>query len=89
MTPSGSFDSSTSEIIAKLGEVFREVFDEPGLVIVAETGPGQITAWDSMAQVQIVVGVELAFDIVFETDDLSAFQTVGELAAIIRRLMLD
>ena len=61
-----------------LTRIFREIFDDPGLNITAATGPGEISDWDSVAQVKLVLAIEEEFGVEFTTEEVAAFRTVGD-----------
>ena len=63
--------------------IFREIFDDPALVIDAATSPGTLPEWDSVAQVHIVLAVEEAFAMRFTTDEEAKLHAVSDLLAIL------
>jgi acyl carrier protein len=60
-----------------LQNVFREVFDDPGLVLRPETGRDDIEGWDSVAQVKLVLAVEEEFGFQFDENEVSSIGTAG------------
>lgn len=77
--------ASTSPHLPMLQEIFREVFDQPGLVIAPDTTPETVEDWDSVAQVKLVLAVEDAFDIRLSTDEVSTIHSVGDFLTSIER----
>ena len=67
------------EIDARLTEVFREVFDDPKLEIEDHYTANEIPAWDSVAHVNLIVGIEEAFGIRFSTGEIASFSCVGDV----------
>lgn len=65
--------------------IFREVFDDDTLVITAETGPGNIEGWDSVAQVKLVLAIEEEFGIHFSENEISSLRQVGQFITAIQR----
>ncbi|MGA8029547.1 MAG: acyl carrier protein [Bryobacteraceae bacterium] len=47
----------------------------------AESVPG----WDSLANIDLIVGIEREFKIRFTTGDVTNLKNVGDLIAVIRR----
>ena len=73
-------------ILFQLSSIFQEIFDDPRLVVRSETGPRDITDWDSVAQVKLVLAIEEAFAVQFTSDEVSSFHSVGDfIAALAKR----
>ena len=66
-----------------LGEVFRQVFGNPKLVIAPDMTPNDIDGWDSMAHVNLIAAVELRFHVKFDSKELRKIGTVGDLGQLI------
>lgn len=67
------------EIKEKLTEIFREVFDNPSIVITSETTADDIDEWDSMNHINLILMVELKFNIEFTQPEIMRFNNVGDL----------
>lgn len=70
-------------ILQKLTDIFRDVFDDPKLVLTPETTAADIDGWDSMAHITIVVEAEQRFGIKFRTSEIEGLHNVGDFAALI------
>ncbi len=70
---------STDQVLATLTGVFREVFDEEGLVLTRETTADDIEEWDSLNQIKLIIGCEKAFDIRLKPREINGLQSVGEM----------
>ena len=66
-----------------LQEVFRQVFDDDGLIVTPETSPADVANWDSVAQVKLVLSLEEEFGIRFSEDEVSSMRSVGNFLAAI------
>ena len=66
-------------ITEKLTEVFREVFDDEGIELFDEMTADDVDEWDSLSHVNLIIAVELAFDIEFQQNEIQNFANVGEL----------
>jgi len=64
-------------MLQNLQNIFREVFDDPELVVSPETGVADVDGWDSVAQVKLVLAIEERFDVQLSNDDVSSIRTVG------------
>ena len=62
----------------KLQEIFREVFDDPDMVITRELCADDVDDWDSLAQMNLVANAETKFGIQFVLDDLLSWKNVGD-----------
>lgn len=76
-----------SEIMARLGEVFRDVFDDDGIVLSDETAAADIDGWDSIMHITLIGEVESAFSVHFSMKQVMQLQNVGELADAIEELL--
>ena len=72
-----------TEIMSRVTEQMRDVFDEPELVATDETSADDVADWDSTNHVRLIVAIEEDFGIRFETDEVTAPENVGELVALI------
>lgn len=66
-----------------LERIFQSVFDRQDLAIKDEMTAGDIDGWDSLAQINLVVGAEDAFKIRFQTAEIKALKNVGEFKRLI------
>jgi len=71
------------DVQAELQTVFREVFDDPALVITRATTAEDIEDWDSIAQMNLLVAIEEHFHMRFKMEETTRFQNVGEMMDII------
>jgi acyl carrier protein len=60
-------------------EVFRQVFDDDGLVVTPDTRRLDVADWDSVAHVKLILSLEEEFGVRFTEDEMSSMQTVGDL----------
>ncbi|GHV47196.1 acyl carrier protein [Clostridia bacterium] len=74
----------TKRIMAKLTEVFRDVFDDEKIVITAGTTASDIEMWDSLNHITLIAAAEDVFGFRFKMSEVSGMQNVGEMAKIIR-----
>lgn len=71
------------EVFEGLNEVFRDVFDDEGIVVTDETTADDIEDWDSLEHINLIVAVEDHFDMKFNMGEVSTMKNVGEMADII------
>lgn len=71
------------EIMAKLNEIFQDVFDDDSLVITDQTTANDIDDWDSLEHINLIEAVEKEFGIKFRMQEVSSMKNVGEMAEIV------
>ena len=71
-----------TEVIARLQEVFDNVFLEP-VEVTPELSADDVEEWDSLIHIALVVAVEKAFDIRFRVGEVEGTKNVGEFANLI------
>ncbi len=72
-----------NEIMSRVTDLMRDVFDEPDLVANDETSADDVADWDSTNHVRLIVAIEEEFGIRFETSEVTAPENVGELVDLI------
>lgn len=72
-----------SEILQKLTEVFRDVFELPDLVLEKSTTAQDIDEWDSVNHIMLVVETERQFRVKFQTAEVEEMKNVGDLVSMI------
>jgi acyl carrier protein len=73
------------EILTKLTGIFRDLFDDPTIVLKPETTANDIEEWDSMNHITLVVEAEQRFGIRFQTAELEKLKDIGEFVDVISR----
>ncbi len=72
-----------SDSMARLNQVFQQVFDDDELQIGPQTSAKDIEGWDSLMHVTLMVNVERAFGVKFTSSEVAALQNVGDLLTLI------
>lgn len=72
------------DVYKKLTEIFREVFDDPEIDLTPETTADDIEEWDSLTHINLILMVELRFNIEFTQKEVMGFRNVGQMAACIK-----
>lgn len=72
-----------NEIIKRLTEVFRDVFDDDSIVITEKTTANDIDDWDSIEHINLIGAVEDEFSMRFKMREVSGMKNVGEMIDII------
>jgi acyl carrier protein len=66
-------------LIEKITPVFRDVFDQPSLIIEEKTNASTVIGWDSFAHINLIVALEGEFGVSFTTKELGEMTCVGDL----------
>lgn len=74
---------TTDNVYERLNRIFRDVLDDDGLVLRQDTTAKDIEGWDSMANVQLMLGVEREFGVHLSAGQMQALHNVGDLVSVI------
>jgi len=77
------------DITEKLTEVSQEVFDDDTLVLHNEMTADDVDEWDSLSHVNLMIAIEIAFEIEFNQSEIQNFANVGELMESIKTKLSD
>ena len=72
-----------NNIMTRLTEIFRDVFDDNSIVINENTTSNDIDEWDSIEHINLIGAVEEEFKLRFKMKELSGMKNVGEMIDII------
>jgi acyl carrier protein len=72
------------EIYEKLNEIFCDVLDLDEIELTDETTANDIEEWDSLAQIQLVVAIEKAFGLKFNSQEIVNWKNVGDMVISIQ-----
>jgi len=64
--------------------VFRDVFDNPELVVTEETNASHIEDWDSFTHINLIVAFEEKFNVKFTTKEIGELTCVGDMLNLLR-----
>ena len=69
---------------AKVQEILRDIVDDDEVTITDDTVAEDVVDWDSNNHVRLIVGLEEALNVRFETDEITRPESVGDLVALIQ-----
>ena len=75
---------NTDAYYAKLSPIFRDVFDDDSLVVTPELTARDVSEWDSLNHIRLVVAIEKAFGLKFSAAEVQRLKNVGEFVALIQ-----
>lgn len=73
------------EIMQKLEEIFRDVFDDDDIVLTETMSAADIEDWDSLRQISILAATENVFHIKLAISDTRKMKNVGELVSTVEQ----
>jgi len=74
---------TSEEILKKLQPIFRDVLDQPDLVITRESNASSVEDWDSLAHINLVTATEKQFRVKFALGELQELKNVGDMCDLI------
>jgi acyl carrier protein len=74
-----------SDTLARLNEVFHDVFDDDSLVISRDSSAKNVEGWDSVTHVTLMMTIETAFGCRFNASEVTGLKDVGELVDLIAK----
>ena len=72
------------EIMEKVNEIFRDVFDDDTLVIVDSTNSDDIEDWDSLEHISLIISMEKEFNLKFDIKEVNKLENVGGMVDMIK-----
>jgi acyl carrier protein len=64
------------KIFEKLQDIFRDIFDDEGMIISFDTKSDDIKEWDSLNHISLIVAVEKEFHIKFAVEEMLELKDV-------------
>jgi len=67
----------------RLQQIFREIFGNDSLALSDSLSPETLPAWDSLAQVNLIMTCEQEFGVKFSTDEQLEIHSVAALKSVL------
>jgi acyl carrier protein len=74
-----------AEILETINRVAADVLGSSALELSEETTARDVSGWDSLSHVQIVVGVENAFGVRFNSTEIAQLENTGSLVDLVQK----
>ena len=71
------------DVMEKVTEIAREIFDDDELELDDETIAADVDGWDSLTHLSLMNEIENEFEIKFEMKEVQGLNNVGELVDVI------
>ncbi len=69
--------------LERLTELFREVFDDPDMIVTEHLSAKDVDDWDSLTHIQLISRIEKAFQLRFTMAEIASLKEVGDLMKLI------
>jgi len=73
-----------AQIYSRLARVFNEVFDDETIELTPQLTAKDVDGWDSLTHIRLILSVEKAFKIRFNTSEIGNLENVGDLVTLVR-----
>ena len=73
-----------TDLIDRINAIFREVFDDDGLLVTPEMTADDIEEWDSLSHIRLIVAHEIKFGVKFKTIELNGLKDVGNFIDLLK-----
>jgi len=73
------------DTVTALNGIFCEVFNDDSIMITRETTADDIDGWDSLSHVNLIVAVEMRFNIRIAVGEVQGLKNVGDLIDLINK----
>lgn len=75
----------SEKIINDLNKIFRSYFNNDKISLNKKTTSKSIKAWDSLAQISLIIIIEKKFKIKFTVKEVEALINVGDMINLIKK----
>ena len=75
--------TASDDVLARVQEVFRAELDDEDLLIAPDTSQRNLKAWDSLAHIRLVSGIENEFAIQFSLAEIEQITSVRQFVQLI------
>lgn len=74
-----------AQIFARLTPIFHDVLDNDAIELSRSLTAGDVDEWDSLSHIRLIVAVERAFRIKFQSMEIANLKNVGDIVDLIRQ----
>lgn len=76
-------------LLAELQEIFRDILDQPELVVTPESNAQSVYGWDSLTHVVLAVSIANRFQVKFALGEMKSLHNAGDLARELQRKLAE
>ena len=74
----------SGEMHSQLTTIFRDVFDDPDLTLNREMTADDVSEWDSLSHVRLMLTIERVFRVKFTASQVGSLKNVGDLMDLLQ-----
>lgn len=74
-----------NNLLDEVQSIFRDILDQPELVLTRDSNAYTVDDWDSLAHVNLVAAVERHFKVKFALSELQSLRNVGEMLDLVEK----
>ena len=78
---------TTDEIIQDVNRIFRDVLDNSNIELSRTTTAQDVEDWDSLNNIQLVIGIEKFFKVKFTSREIRTWKNVGDMCDAIHKAL--
>ena len=71
-------------ILEELQTIFRDILDQPNLILTRSSNASNVDDWDSLAHINLVTAIALRYKIKFALGELQELKDVGDMIDLIK-----
>jgi acyl carrier protein len=71
-------------LLEELQSIFRDILDQPDLVLTRGSNANNVEDWDSLAHINLVTAIEKRYKIKFALGELQELKDVGDMIDLIQ-----
>jgi acyl carrier protein len=71
-------------LLLEVQDVFRDVLDQPHLVLTRESNAENVEDWDSLSHINLISAISKKYDVRFRLGELEELKNVGELLDLLQ-----
>ncbi len=68
-----------TQILEKVQDIFRDVLDNDEINLTTNMSAADIEEYDSLSHIQLVVAIEKAFNIKFNSKEITTWNKIGDM----------
>ena len=75
-----------SDVLDKIREIIADITGNPLVNITAQSDSRNVEGWDSVAQINIVVTIEMEFSVSFSAEEMQSLSSVRQICAALQHV---
>jgi acyl carrier protein len=71
-------------ILEELQSIFRDILDQPDLILTRQSNGNNVDGWDSLAHINLITAISMRYKIKFALGELQDLKDVGDMIDLIQ-----